>query len=409
MDFLLFILRNLSWQPDFMPFRSTGLPQIEADAPRLLAHAYLFELDAFIEKKNKQQYARFMDDIDAGVESISEAKRLLRDIDLVLQSRNLRLNAGKTRILSADDALHHFRIRENALLDRFEQVVAGSVSKGLKPTKAVERLLRLAQRMLEKRCFDDGNGEKIYKRALGYANEHAIPLPGKLFHDAVSNRPALREIAFRNAAITGYGKPQLSVVTEYLEKGLACDDAFQMNLCKSLVAGNLVYDGSEVARLKELVGRMDTESASGIHSVLWLLSRYAKADTFFRAVDKILGSRTVHPFTYRLIGGFAGRVAHDPQHMHKLRVITSKIRDRGAETVFEYIYDLTVDENACRTILPILKAPNPRLPLRYSHSKFLLLKAVLLNPRLPQKENLSLQKVHSHILQEQSYNSGGLF
>nr|CAD6413779.1 MFS transporter [Rhizobium sp. Q54] len=93
MDFLLFILRNLSWQPDFMPFRSTGLPQIEADAPRLLAHAYLFELDAFIEKKNKQQYARFMDDIDAGVESISEAKRLLRDIDLVLQSRNLRLNA----------------------------------------------------------------------------------------------------------------------------------------------------------------------------------------------------------------------------------------------------------------------------------------------------------------------------
>src|SRR5690606_31023199 len=108
--------------------------------------------------KNKQQYARSMDDIEAGVESISEAKRLLRDIGLVLQSRNLRRNAGKTRILSADDALHHFRIRENALLDRFEQVVAGSVSKGLKPTKAVERLLRLAQRMLEKRRFDDGNG-----------------------------------------------------------------------------------------------------------------------------------------------------------------------------------------------------------------------------------------------------------
>ena len=54
-------------------------------------------------------YARFMDDIDLGVDTLREAKQLLKQIDLVLQTRQVRLNSGKTKILSqieAEKAFH---------------------------------------------------------------------------------------------------------------------------------------------------------------------------------------------------------------------------------------------------------------------------------------------------------------
>ena len=75
------------------------MPQIDIDAPRLLAHCFLFELDAVVEDMDFANYARFMDDIDAGAKDIAEAKNILRSIDLTLQTRQIGSNAGKTCIL----------------------------------------------------------------------------------------------------------------------------------------------------------------------------------------------------------------------------------------------------------------------------------------------------------------------
>jgi hypothetical protein len=408
MYFLIFILRSLSWQPDFMPFRSTGLPQINADAPRLLAHAYLFELDAFIERTNKKQYARFMDDIDAGVDSIAEAKKLLRDIDLVLQSRNLRLNSGKTKIMSAAEALIHFRVRENSLLDKLEAIIKAKVAGGGSGFVPIVRLLNIAERMLDKQAFDSGNGEKIYKRVLGLATSHKVPVSDKIFRDIIFRRPNLRESSFRNAAICGFGASQFDAVTEYFDHGLACDDAFQMNLAKSIVGGLLIYDGHEKSRIKALLDKMETDSASGIHSVLWLLSRFAKPDTFLKAAKDLTRGRSLHSFTYRLIGGYAGRIIRDPALMHQLRTLVATFKDRGAETVFEYVYDLSVDASMYKSILAILKAKNASSPLGCTHAKYFLLNSVLNNSSLPTKDRHTLTATHSAILSEHSYVSVGL-
>ncbi len=409
MDFLIFILRSLSWQPDFMPFRSTGLPQINADAPRLLAHAYLFELDAFIESTNKKQYARFMDDIDAGVNSISEAKRLLRDIDLVLQSRNLRLNSGKTKISSAADALDHFRVRENSLLDKFENILVVKNAAGKPVGTPLSKLVKITERMIEKERFDAGNGEKIYKRILGILNKHNHEISEKIFRDTTYKRPNVRDISLRNAAQCGFGVPQFQHVVDYFNNGLACDDAFQMNVLKSLTGGLVVYDGLEIDRLKNLLEVIDTRSSSGIHSTLWFLSRFAKPETFLKVAKDLIKGRSIHPFTYRLIGGYAGRVVGNPQLMQQLRVFVSTFKDRGAESVFEYLYDLSVEPEMYKSILQIVKAKNTSSPLRCSHSKYFLLNSVLSNPHVKAKEKLNLTANHAVILAEKSYASGGLF
>ena len=40
-DMLIYVLGDLLWQPDYTPRIEIGPPQINLDAPRLLAHCFL--------------------------------------------------------------------------------------------------------------------------------------------------------------------------------------------------------------------------------------------------------------------------------------------------------------------------------------------------------------------------------
>lgn len=113
LDLLIYVLNRLTWTPDYMPLSQVGMPQIETTATRVLANALLYEVDWVCEHYASLNYARFMDDIDVGVDSIQLAKQIVRDIDLTLQSRQLRLNSSKTKILSRTQAFEHFCIRQN--------------------------------------------------------------------------------------------------------------------------------------------------------------------------------------------------------------------------------------------------------------------------------------------------------
>ena len=116
LDLLIYTLSSMLWQPDYMPRVPIGLPQMNLDASRLLTHCFLFEIDTFLESIPDADFARFMDDIDIGVDTVSAAREVIKNLDLALQTRQLRLNSGKTRILTEIEARKHFRIRENVWL-----------------------------------------------------------------------------------------------------------------------------------------------------------------------------------------------------------------------------------------------------------------------------------------------------
>ncbi|MFC4353444.1 RNA-directed DNA polymerase [Fodinicurvata halophila] len=138
LDLLIFVLNEMAWTPDYMPRSEVGLPQMESNAPRVLANAMLYELDRVAEEKAFGEYVRYMDDIDVGVDSISKAKESIRDIDLTLQSRQLRLNSSKTRILTPAEAFDHFCIRENQFLDFCSDIIE---RKGITGHDTVKRAL----------------------------------------------------------------------------------------------------------------------------------------------------------------------------------------------------------------------------------------------------------------------------
>jgi hypothetical protein len=89
LDLLIFTLSHMLWQPDYMPRAQIGLPQVNLDGARLLAHSFLFEIDRLLVSKSQLEYARFMDDIVIGSDDIVQAKAIIRDLDLSLQTRQL--------------------------------------------------------------------------------------------------------------------------------------------------------------------------------------------------------------------------------------------------------------------------------------------------------------------------------
>jgi hypothetical protein len=145
-----------------MPHSGVGLPQINFDAPRLLAHAYLFKLDEELESATNGNFVRWMDDIDAGVNSREEGKKLLRNLDNILSSQGLRLNTSKSKILSAQDAVAHFWIQENRTLTIIENSIKHGSGSSITQKKQ-KHLLKKRFRSFDRK-LRTGQWDKVFKR-----------------------------------------------------------------------------------------------------------------------------------------------------------------------------------------------------------------------------------------------------
>lgn len=159
-DLLFFILRDFVWQPEYVHYHGVGLPQINFDAPRLLSHCYLFDIDRYIDDKNSGDFVRWMDDINFGVDSIEKGKHMLKNIDLKLAGKGLRLNSAKTQILTTKQAVHRLRINENRYLNIIQNWQRQNLSNN------VNRWLSYSKDFFDRFYASDNYGrwEKVLKR-----------------------------------------------------------------------------------------------------------------------------------------------------------------------------------------------------------------------------------------------------
>lgn len=407
-DFLLHIVSSLVWKPDFMPPRQIGLPQIDLDAPRLLAHCYLFELDRFMEERAQKNYARFMDDIDAGVDTIENAKRLLRDTDLVLQSRSLRLNAGKTRILSAKEAFAHFRVRENGFLDRLDVRLDALAEEGGAVDQVFLKGSRLLKILYRDGYFKNGNGEKILKRIVGLYNKFKIRIPSEIYSQFIRLHPNLRESTLRNSSICGFGKEEFEAILSVFDSGLVCDDFFRMTLAKRLVDGLILYGGQEEHFLNKLLQKYGTDDFCAVYGEIWILSRFGKPKTIFAAVSKREKFWSTDKSLSRLVAGMWPRVSEDKSLSNKFYMYLSRHLLPAGSEILEFHRDLEGDATNYARIKAILHAQNGSMPLRCSHEKLLVMKSVLKSDKINISDKNKLLKTHSVILSDKSYISGGI-
>jgi hypothetical protein len=394
LDLLIFMFSELNWQPDYMPRTGVGLPQIDLDAPRLLAHCFLYELDRTLVRRNDIDYVRFMDDIDIGVDSIPAAKELLRDIDLTLQSRQVRLNSGKTKILSNADAIKHFKIMENEELDALETLARENPA--CDRTRLVLRDaigLRMA-RWYNEKVFDTGNGEKILKRLFGLSIRFGAGIPRAIIDDCLLLRPALRESVYRFMCFTSPNMDVLNSILDYLESNYAIDDASYVEFANYLVDSTCQFDQGVIDRiyiLLERIVRAKTEPM--LYSTFTILSKLGDLDAIAKTIESTFDQWKSDYMIGRVVGSLWPSIS-ESRYEHKYLSLLGASRNLGAREVVSYLKATANDREKYLASRNVVKSPNKSFPNKITHRKFIVLRAILGGHALDRSEKSTLRRLH---------------
>lgn len=400
-DFLMYMLSGMCWRPDYMPTREVGMPQIDIDAPRLLAHCFLFELDAVVEDMKFSNYARFMDDIDAGANDIAEAKNIIKSIDLTLQTRQLRLNSGKTRILTKKEARGHFKTLENRFLKAFELGVGKS-----HPQKAAAHLSKISKRWNARRVFDDGNGEKIFKRIMTLSVKFGAKLDRKMVYDAIRLRPNMRVPAFRYLANSGYTPNDIKSINQIIMEGYVCDDSFILEYSRSLSVARVTSSNGMAEALNDTIDLIGGYDFYRLHSALILGSRFLRADKLIKIVSD---SEAIWRHDYhlgRVIGGLSPIARRDKQYTVFAQLVRSSL-NREAISVMDFHYRMRESMVEPQILNKFLKQ-DTSFPCGIRLGKWLVLHSILQNNLVPVSKKTKIKATFKNLKSEPYFEISGL-
>lgn len=392
LDFLIFVLSSLLWQPDYTPRFEIGLPQINADAPRILAHCFLFELDKILAQSPKTDYVRFMDDIDLGVDSLREAKMTLKQIDLVLQTRQIRLNSGKTRILTKNEAEKHFKIRENAFLDQFVARINSKHQAGLSLEKDRAFASFAIDYGFRMKIFETGNGEKILKRLITIAGRLGASISDKHITEILRNWPSSRENILRYFSLMPYEKDRFQSLASYIAEEHYVDDVSWLEFAKAISARipSEEYVHDELGKLFLFDSQTDFFE---FYAKIWTLSKYGQADHLLVALKNSINLWSNDEVLGRLVGGLTPIFYQDGLSDEFISLLHGSA-NKAAIEIFQFHRALMQDSATYKAVRAYLREQNPSLPSKISHPKFLMLLSVLQGHTISDAEHQTLIKIH---------------
>ena len=402
LDLLIYTLSHMLWQPDYMPRIQVGLPQINLDTPRLLAHCFLFEIDKLLMQRPGIDFARYMDDMDVGVDTIAQAKAVLRDLDLSLQTRQIRLNSGKSQILSENDARIHFRIRENAFLDRLEESIKSKLLFGVSITRERKFFEDVIHKGLRARAFDEGNGEKILKRCINYARQYGGKIDSIDFLQLLLKWPGCRTTVLHWWQHSQSPAQQLELIRDFVNSYEIVDDAALIAVASALVAARLPANVRTWRLVGGICDSFDQKTNWGFYAKTWVLSKYGTEDELMRVVEATVSLWVTEEHLSRQVAGLYPRMI-GTAHFSKFKAIITKSGNPWCQAVFEFHDALAKTKPGFTAVQKFVRAPNPSQPNKISHSKFLMLCSVLNNPTISATIIKDVKSRHAHALSDEYY------
>lgn len=401
LDMLIFVLSDLLWQPDYTPRIEVGLPQINLDAPRLLAHCFLYELDAFLDSDPSRDFVRYMDDIDIGVDSIVAAKKVLKSIDLVLQTKQIRLNSGKTTILTRSEAISHFRVLENARLDRLKAGIEYRIKSGLS-LKRHRRVIEVRlDRGFRRKAFDKGNGEKVLKRWLGLAALANAKVRPKTMEQLIKLRPAVRSNVYGLIRGRPLTRPVAQILAQAASSGLLVDDAAMVEMANHLVE-TFVSNRRCDSFIQQIIADSDENNYYGLYSKLWLQSKYGKPRELFQTLINTEKSWVPHERLGRLAASFLP-IFYNAAEETEFRSLLNRTLNPGVREAYKFHLRLSQEKGAFNDMFMALRAPNTSRGTGITHAKFLCLLSALRNPSVPAAQVALLKTKNSLALKDAYY------
>ncbi|WP_372617529.1 RNA-directed DNA polymerase [Falsiroseomonas sp.] len=250
LDLVIEAFNALTWVPDYLPRRHIGLTQVNFDAPRLFAHVYLYEIDAFLQSANKGLFLRWVDDISFPGSNKEQMKHILGQLDDLLYARGCRLNLSKTKILSAKEAHRYFQYSANAQLERLEG------SRRLSPSQTIA-VKKLIDRMEKERR---GHWDKVCARAIRLLTNRNVHLGDGRSAKLLRENSYLRPAIFQNMVQMGYAPSQLKIIFDFLHSPAQRCDA-SIFLAWSVISDWTNVGLRRVSTFRHAVQRLCTPSA----------------------------------------------------------------------------------------------------------------------------------------------------
>jgi len=402
LDLLIYSLSGLTWQPDYMPRVNIGLPQIDLDAPRVLAHSFLFDLDQHAFNRVGTDYTRYMDDINFGVDTISEAKKIIRDVDLILHTRQVRLNSGKTGILKASEARKFLRIADHQELDQIQAELTHRRTTGISLDVTAAKIESMITKKYRSRNFDDGHGEKILKRMLTLARQSGASIHRSILLDTLKRRPSCRDSVLTYLAARPLDAKSLSVVEAFLEFPEIVDDVSYLAAVSALVEMRTPSRPASKPAIDRIVGNLEQNGSWCIYSALWLLSKYGSPQEILEFLQRQRTKWSTDQTLGRLVGGLYPRFINSDQ-----RSIFESIIDRSGNlestSMLRFHQRLNVDRRAAISVRPYISSPNPSRSTGITHSKFLVMLNVLQNAEISEVYKTTLVARHRAVWRDAYY------
>lgn len=402
LDMLIYVLGDLLWQPDYSPRIEVGLPQMNLDAPRLLAHCFLYELDKCLDSAGDKDFVRYMDDIDVGVDSVVAARRVLQEIDLILQTRQVRLNSGKTQILSAEDAALHFRVMENAELDEFGKRLDDRIRRKRSLAAQRRRVEKEIARGIQRGSFDGGSGDKVLKRWISLAIKTGANITPRKLRHIILSRPAVRENAFEYIMRQPLTADRARLLAECAESGHLVDDAGMVDLANNLVDTCVLLKRGRHASILRILECCKVETYFGLYCRLWLGSKYLSAQEMFDLAKRTRGVWAAHDRLGRLVGAFAPIFEGEGLRSELLKLIVLS-GNQGALTTFKFHERLKSDGLTFNNMFQALRTPNPSRGTGITHAKFLCLLSALKNESATARQLELLRTANKSVFSDTYY------
>ncbi|AIW40966.1 RNA-directed DNA polymerase [Paenibacillus polymyxa] len=338
LDFLFYMIEAFVWRPDYLPLSGMSLPQLNYDAPRLLGHSFLFEIDKYLHEKTNGNFVRWMDDIDFGVNHVHEAKEILRGLDELLLTRGIRLNMGKTKVLSMTEAENYFLPNEN----RFITIM----SKRVKRLVEAGSLIDTEKIMIRKRFRSFYKKQKVgrWDKILGrYFSLSAITndkFLQKLVPDILSNQPGLRNQVFRYYKRLGPGKPSFQHLSEFLIGQDCFDDPSIFGVAKVLIDWKLTPGHSLRREILHLAQRTAGRSATNFIASLWMIAKYGSSQELASYVDRYSNIWKHSSFLSRQVAAVLPRIKSLPGQYNIFKKRISEAGQLDALRVLDNLNDL---------------------------------------------------------------------
>jgi len=404
LDLLIFILSELSWQPDYMPRIPIGLPQIDLDAPRVLAHAFLFDLDKYAISKVGDKYTRYIDDINFGTESIAEAKGIIRDVDILLHARQVRLNSGKTNIFTAAGAQNYLRVSDHRAVDSLLADLAMRRATGSDVSALGSRIESEIRTKYRNGDFDVGHGDKVLKRYISLAKDIGAGIHADILRDCLRRRPSCRESVLSYIATRPLDRDTIVILDNFVRFPELVDDVSILLAAKALVGMQATARSVTRSHLVSMASWLATKGPWGLYGGLWMLSKYGTNGDLLNLLVARSADCFAEPLLARLAGALYQRFQGSPEAAEYNGLVVGS-GSPAALAAMRFQRAVVSSNTAALSIRPFISAPNPSLSTGLLHSKFLLLLGVLRNEAVSLGEKRRLIARHPMAWRDAFYRS----